>query len=108
MIKIDINIKDRILKKINVEGHSGFSIKGNDIVCSAVSILVYSTYLSLVNIPIVKIKVADNSKKYLLKILKIEDKIIGELRGITIFLISGLKSIEKDYPKNIVLNIEEK
>ena len=103
MIDIEIEIdNNKILKKIIVNGHSGFANKGNDIVCAAVSILVYAAYLSFLVIPDLKIEYIDNENKVSLSINNKKSKdFLGELRGISIYLITGIKALAKKYKENI-------
>ncbi len=111
MLKIDIDIdKNKILKKIKISGHSGFSKKGEDIVCAGVSVLVYSAYLSFKNIADVDATYIDNKNNKdnaSLSIIYRNTNTVGELRGITMYLVVGLKAISKEYIKNIKLNIKK-
>jgi len=108
VIKLDINIdKNKILKKITIQGHSNFSKKGNDIVCSAVSILYYSAYLSFNNIDGVVYNYQDNGKEALLELINYKENIEGELRGITIYLLTGIKALYRDYKDYLKIKIIE-
>lgn len=99
--------KNKILQKVVISGHSGFAKKGKDIVCSAVSILLQSLYLSLNNIGDVKIYYADDKEKVLLEIKEYVNDVEGELRGITLQFILGIKSLSKEYNKYISFMLKE-
>ena len=47
MINIKLFFQDKILIGIESKGHSGYSEKGSDIICSAVSVLMQSLVLGL-------------------------------------------------------------
>ena len=101
-IKVDTN---KILKEIIVKGHSHFTQKGKDIVCAAVSVLVYSAYLSFCNMPDIKIDYIDDKNKLRLSVNKLNQEVFGELRGISIYLITGIKALAKEYVDNIKLEL---
>lgn len=47
MIQVTLYYKDEALWRLRVEGHAGFAEHGEDIVCSAVSVLVLNTINSI-------------------------------------------------------------
>lgn len=107
MININLIIdSNKIIKKIKVKGHSNFAKHGEDIVCSAVSILIYSAYLSLKNIPLINLNFKDDKRLFFFEIKDFNKEFIGELRGITIFLVTGINSLLKDYSKYIKFEIK--
>ena len=94
----------KVLKKnniIEIEGHSGYDIIGKDIVCSAVSSIVITTINGIISIDENAISHNYQNDKMTIRIIKKDD--------ITIKLIDNmldlLKSLAKDYPKNI--NVKE-
>lgn len=89
-----------------VEGHSGFSEKGKDIVCSAVSILIY-TLLNML-----KDEECDKHLKLRREIIndgyfcvEIEpfDFSKDRTRGIIDTMIMGLSLLNEEYPENVKL-----
>ncbi|OHD13944.1 MAG: hypothetical protein A2086_02030 [Spirochaetes bacterium GWD1_27_9] len=102
-IKLVLN-SNGILKNIFVTGHSGFAKIGKDIVCAGVSTLIQTLNLTLKLIPDVEFKCI-SKKDYYLEILKFDESIIGELRGITVFLITGLDAIFLKYKNNLKFEI---
>ena len=103
MIDVIIKTDNKILKKIHIKGHSNFASKGKDIVCAAVSILVYAAYLSLITIPLMEIEYIDNKDELYLGVKKNNKEFFGELRGISIYLFTGINALAKDYSDNINL-----
>ena len=97
MIKVNVS-KD----KIEISGHSGYDIIGKDIVCSAVSSIVITTVNGIISICDDAIYYENNDSGMFIKINKhdlVVDKLIDNM-------IDLLKSLSKDYPKNI--NVKER
>ena len=96
MIKVDV-----LKNHIEILGHSGYDIVGKDIVCSAVSSIVTTTINGIISIDSKAISYKYQNDKMTISILKIDE--------ITIKLINNmldlLKSLAKNYPKNI--NVKE-
>ena len=82
---------------IKIYGHAGFDTFGKDIVCASVSSIIYTTVNGLYSINDKSIKFSDNDEYMEILILSSDD--------ITTKLITNmlelLKSLAKDYPKNI-------
>jgi uncharacterized protein len=93
------------LKNFSVKGHSGFSEKGKDIVCASVSILVYTAYAAILGLKALKVQFNDDKEELNIKVIEAGFEVKGELKGITLFLVKGLKLLEKDYSNNIKLDI---
>ena len=97
MIKVNVS-KD----KIEILGHSGYDIVGKDIVCSAVSSIVITTINGIISIYDDAIYYENNDSGLFIEINKhdlVVDKLIDNM-------IDLLKSLSKDYPKNI--NVKER
>lgn len=105
-IKIEMN-NDKIIKELIIKGHGNYDDYGKDIVCAAVSILVYTAYLSLKLIPDIKIDYVDDKSSVILSLKNVLKEIEGEVRGISIFLVSGLKLLSEKYQENVNLNLIE-
>jgi len=107
VIKIRIELDAaKTVKCITSEGHSAFSEKGKDIVCASVSTLIYSCYLALSEIIPDKVDLIDNKKKLKILLNNFYKINTAEIRGITIFLIKGLKLLEKSFKKNLKIIIK--
>jgi uncharacterized protein len=97
VIEITVEIDNNtVLKSLSVFGHSGFNNKGNDIVCAGVSTLVQTMAISLNLLPDVDVDFEDNVS-YHLKLKSFTKENAFELRGMTIFLLTGLKAISEKY-----------
>ena len=84
---------------IKISGHANFNTYGNDIVCSSVSSIVYTTINGILNINEKAIKFDDN------KILTID---ILSNDDITLKLINNMllliEELAQEYPKNIKIS----
>ena len=108
MITININIdENNIINFVKISGHAGFDKKGSDIVCASVSILVYSIHLSLKKLPDLSFDFFDRTNEILLLVENYQDNILGELKGISLYFISGLKLLERDYNKYITIDLNK-
>lgn len=97
MIKVSVS-KD----KIEILGHSGYDIVGKDIVCSAVSSIVITSVNGIISIDKDAISYENNDSGMFITINK-HSKTVDKLIDNMIFL---LKSLSRDYPKNI--NVKER
>ena len=94
----------KVLKKENVieiTGHSNYDTLGKDIVCSAVSSIVTTTINGIISIDHEAISYSYKNDKMTItnnKKDEITDKLLNNM-------IDLLKSLAKDYPKNI--NVKE-
>lgn len=87
--------------EIEIIGHSNYDTLGKDIVCSAVSSIVTTTINGIVSIDEKAISYEYYNDTMLIKVVK-KDKITIKLINNMLDL---LKSLSKDYPKNI--NVKE-
>lgn len=94
----------KVLKKeniIEIIGHSNYDIVGKDIVCSSVSSIVTTTINGIISIDKKAISYSYKNDKMTISNIK-KDEITNKLLNNMIDL---LKSLAKDYPKNI--NVKE-
>ena len=103
MIRIKVYKKNNKIDKIVFRGHACFEQYGKDIVCAAVSATVLTSINAILSIDENSINVKQNNNNI--------DFLILNNNVITLKLINNmlnsLKSIEKDYPKNIEIIEEE-
>ena len=94
----------KVIKKDNVieiTGHSNYDTLGKDIVCSAVSSIVTTTINGIISIDEKAISYLYKNDKMTISNIK-KDEITNKLLNNMLDL---LKSLAKDYPKNI--NVKE-
>lgn len=95
MIKVKVKEKNSKMEEISITGHAMFDEFGKDIVCSSVSSIVITTVNAIEKID--KDSISYTEKPFSLKIEKeseITEKLIENM-------ISLLKELEEQYPKNI-------
>ena len=92
----------KVVKKeniIEITGHSNYDTLGKDIVCSAVSSIVTTTINGIISIDEKAISYSYKNDKMTISNLK-KDEITNKLLNNMLDL---LKSLAKDYPKNIIV-----
>ena len=104
MIRINVIRENKNIKKITFNGHANYDEYGKDIVCAAVS----ATYLCTVN----AILCFKEDSISITNEENFQEIIVLEQDNITLRLLENmincLESLEKQYPKNINLDKEEK
>ena len=107
MIKVTIRKESSgIPTYVSVSGHAGYSEKGTDIVCAAVSALTINTVNSLERFTTSDFtECGEKNGTITIRLLNIEDP---GCRVLIQSLVSGLLDIQKEYGnKYVTLNIEE-
>lgn len=108
MIKVRITKKNEKYVALSCEGHSGYDTFGRDIVCSAVSTLVFNTEIALNEVLKVKAKVLQDEKAAKISITLPALSEENEKAVQTIFesLEISLRRIEAQYKKFVNLEVE--
>lgn len=108
MINVKITKKNNEYFAVICEGHSGYDTFGRDIVCSAVSTLMFNTEIALNEVLKIKAKVNEDEKAAKIQILLPELSEENKKTVQTIFesLEISLKRIEKEYKKYVKLEVE--
>ena len=97
MIKIKIDYDENYVSKFKISGHSGYDIKGNDIVCAAVSSLVISSINLALRLNEKSFDVKQEDGLIDANIL-IHDKVINE---VFLNMINMLEELQNDYKNNL-------
>lgn len=95
MIKISIKKENDFVKQVKIIGHAKYNDYGKDIVCASVSSIVITTVNAILKIDKDAINYKENT--FEMNILK-NDEIVNILVN---NMISLLKELMHDYPKNI-------
>ncbi len=103
--------KDGVIKKLQANGHAGFSRKESDIVCSAVTVLIRTAMQILSQTENITFNADSSSRGTLAFCVDIEENLAGpkraeteaRLRCVADFLRTGISSISESYPKNVLL-----
>ncbi len=103
MIRICVHCNHQKINEVIIKGHALYDDFGKDIVCAAVS----STYLCTINAIYAlnenSISVVDGENQHVVRVV-VDDNVVQVLLQ---NMIRCFKSLEKQYPKNIILDKEE-
>lgn len=103
MLRIDVLLGDQgVLSQLVAEGHAGFSIVGQDVVCSAATVLLRTTGRVLERAP--QVEVAGEATKegsLTVKVEKVLPEGITWLKGVTDSLLTGLSDLAREFPNHI-------
>ena len=91
---------------LQVKGHAGFGVRGTDVVCASVSILVINTINSIQKLTSDKCNEKVNSRKATID-FEIDGEVSRESKVLLESLKMGLEAISKDYPGNVKITVEE-
>ena len=109
MIKVKI-VKGSLghVTEFTVEGHSGYSIHGEDIVCSAVSVLAQTALIGLQDVVGIEAtyEIKDGYLKCQMPFVKEKEKMI-KANAILDTMVLGLNNIKKNYSSFIQMDIKE-
>jgi uncharacterized protein YsxB (DUF464 family) len=105
--------KNGFVQRYSISGHAGYDIKGQDIVCAAVSVLAQTVLISLVEVCNIKEEDIDyfiDEKKgildvYIPKTIDIDTR--NKVQVILETLEVGIKSIIESYPEYVILEYGE-
>jgi len=103
--------KNGVIKSLQANGHAGFSKKGSDIVCSAITILIRTAMQVLSQTENVTFETDSSERGKLAFRVEIQknlddfefSKLESRLKCVADFLRNGIKSVSREYPKNVLL-----
>lgn len=102
MIEISIyKNADNLITGLKVSGHAGYSQKGSDIVCAAVSTLVINTINSIENFTSDHFNIAEDEKKGLIE-FHVEEPMSSNVNLLMNSLVLGLQGIQEEYSSKYV------
>lgn len=101
MINITVRYKKKKVKKVELTGHAGYQEYGKDIVCSAVSSIIYTTVYYLLELKKPRICYTDNNE-----IIEFTNCSFDRLTNILMqSMIDILLQLEEQYPDHISIKI---
>ncbi len=106
MISISVFFKNGSIAGFEAEGHSGFGVKGQDIVCSAVSSILETWVLGCIKV-FEKGPAVQKSDGYLKLLLKDEDVADNCFQKASRVFLMALKEIERTYPDRVKVSAVE-
>ena len=107
MIKLDLYLSgDRCLNRFKAAGHAMSGIKGEDILCAAVTVLLRTAAAVLFNEKSLGAHgSAANPGEMEIELFVTSREKIEWLQGVTDFLVKGLHDLKKEYPGKLEVNI---
>jgi len=109
MIKIDIYKKQGSFSRIVCDGHSGYGVSGEDIVCSAVSSIVQTAALGLLTVAQANVKIIRDDDKGYFEII-IPEKIFPDtehdVQVILNTMLCGLSDLREEYSDFIEMEVK--
>ncbi len=109
MITVTVQLDSSgLLAVIQAAGHSGAGVRGQDIVCASASILLRTLARTLESKDgVVLTGSADMRGEFFLE-LHVHGSVLSHwLRGVTAFILTGLKDLEAEYPDSCTVSIKE-
>ena len=105
MIIVQVAVdSDGCLKYLSAAGHSGLSVKGKDVLCSAVTVLLRTAARVLSDEIKESVFVrAEDPGRMEIKIFSCPDSEKGWLKGLSDMILYGLMDLREEYPGNIDL-----
>ena len=109
MIKAKIYRKDSKICGFEISGHAGYAPAGEDIVCSAVTILSINTVNALEQFTELPFRAQADEKKggHLKVLIPLEGMADHDTQLLLETMVMGLSAIETEYKKYLTLMIEE-
>ena len=104
MIRINVVTKNNIIESVTFKGHANYDDYGKDIVCAAVSATYLCTVNAILSLNNNSIDVVNKEDLQIIKVLEFSNIANSLLDN----MINCLESLQKQYPKNINLDKEEK
>ena len=91
---------------LQVKGHAGFGVRGTDVVCASVSILVINTINSIQKLTSDKCNEKVNARKATID-FEIDGVVSKESKLLLDSMKLGLDNIAAEYPGNVKITVEE-
>lgn len=102
---------DGVYVGYRTEGHTGYARAGVDIVCAAVSALTQSTLNGLENVLCAPVCARISDRPALLEVEfkpDVTPSQLSQAQLLLVTLLEGLRAIERGYPRNVRIIIEER
>ena len=97
-----------ILRELTAEGHAGFALKGQDIVCAAASVLLLTVARTFEAADGVVVEGGTARSGALNLVVKevVRDRIDWS-RGVTAMFMKGIRDLSEEYPDRVSLTVAE-
>lgn len=93
------------MKSADASGHAGSALAGSNITCAAVTVLLRTAYRTLLleSDETDTVISAPGEGRLYFEIKKYSNNQVNRLKGITDYLVTGLKDLAAEYPDEIVI-----
>ena len=98
--------KNGMIRKCQANGHAGFSRKGQDIVCSAITVLIRTAMQVLShteNVILLTDDLVRGSLSFTVEVKADDSETVTRLQCIGDFLRTGILALVKEFPENVIL-----
>jgi len=105
MIDVETVLDGRgIVATVSAKGHSGTGAKGENVLCAAVSVLLRTAYETLASADGIAITgTAGRPGDFSFSVRSVDDEISSWARGVTDSLLTGLSSLDREYPGELTI-----
>ena len=109
MTKIEIKKKQNSITKVECDGHTGYGVQGEDIVCSAISSIVQTAALGLLMVAAINAEIKrDDENAYFAIILpkELTDEQRHDADIILGTMLCGIQDLREEYSDFIELEVQ--
>jgi uncharacterized protein YsxB (DUF464 family) len=106
VIYIEVRIEDGVVTSLNASGHGGAAAKGNNVVCAAASTLLRTLARLFEESEGVELEGdAPQSGQLWFSVGEYNPAERQRLQGMSDYFLFGIKTLEREYPEEISVNI---
>ena len=109
MTKIQIKKKQNSITKVECDGHTGYGVQGEDIVCSAISSIVQTAALGLLMVAAINAEIKRDDENAYFAIILPEDLTDMQRHDADIILgtmLCGIQDLREEYSDFIELEVQ--
>lgn len=109
MTKISVKKNQENFLKITCDGHTGYGVEGEDIVCSAVSSIVQTAALGLLMVAVVPVEINRDDEKGFFEMIipqNLSEQNQHDVNIILSTMLCGLGDLREEYSDFIELEVE--
>ncbi len=109
MTKISVKKNQENFLKITCDGHTGYGVEGEDIVCSAVSSIVQTAALGLLMVAVVPVEINRDDEKGFFEMIipqNLSEQNQHDVNVILSTMLCGLGDLREEYSDFIELEVE--
>lgn len=108
MTKVTVFKKGEIYSRLICEGHTGYGVQGEDIVCAALSSIVQTAALGMLTVAFANVKIVRNDKKAYFEIIVPQDlssETAHDVQIIFATMMCGISDLYSEYSDFIEMEV---